>query len=83
MLKERGVDAVLIVQKVDAKDGLPQTVHVCLYSTNQKGEIGVVDWNNGLMRRGAFEAAQDIAAAIEQDSWPPAGDFGDDANGGS
>lgn len=68
MLKERGVDAVLVVHKVDANDGLPQIVHVRLYSTDQMAEVGGIDWENSWIRRGVLEAAQEIAAAIAQAS---------------
>jgi len=64
MLQERGVDALLVVQKVDARDGLPQTVHVRLYSTASMTEVGGVDWKNGWFRRGVLESAQEIAAAL-------------------
>jgi len=64
--KERGVDAVLVTQKVDGKDGLPQTVHMRLYSTDRKVEVGGIDWENSWVRRGTLEAAQEIAAAIVQ-----------------
>jgi hypothetical protein len=66
--KDRGVDAVLVTQKVDGKDGLPQTVHMRLYSTDRKVEVGGIDWENSWVRRGALEAAQEIAAAIVQHS---------------
>jgi hypothetical protein len=68
--KARGIDAVLVVQKVDGKDGLPQTVRMRLYSTDRMVEVGGVDWENSWVRRGALEAAQEIAAAIVQRSKP-------------
>jgi len=64
MLKQRGIDAVLVVQRVDGKDGLPQTVHMRLHSTEQMAEMGGVDWKNGWIRLGVLEAAEDIAAAM-------------------
>jgi hypothetical protein len=70
ILKERGIDAVLVTQKVDGKDGLPQTVHMRFYSTDQTVELGGIDWENSWVRRGAFEAAQEIAAAIAQYAKP-------------
>jgi hypothetical protein len=69
--KDRGIDAVLITQKVDGKDCLPQTVHMRLYSTDRKVEVGGIDWENSWVRRGALEAAQEIAAAIVQHSKMP------------
>ena len=40
MLQRRGIDAVLVVSRVNAADGLPQTVHVRLHSTATKLEVG-------------------------------------------
>jgi hypothetical protein len=70
-LKEHGIDAVLVVQKTDGKDGLPQTVHLRLHSTESLAEVGGVDWQNSWIRRGVLESAQEIAAAISQEA-PPA-----------
>ncbi len=78
MLKERGIDAVLVVHKVDAKDGLPQTVQVRLHSTDQMAEVGGVDWENGWVHSNVLEAAQDIATALAQDSPPANGTSGDE-----
>jgi hypothetical protein len=64
MLKARGVDAILVAQKADGTDGLPQTVRVRLYSTASMTEIGGVDWENGWFRRGVLESAQEVAAAL-------------------
>ena len=75
--KERGIDAVLVTEKVDGKDGLPQTAHMRLYSTNRLVEVGGVDWENSWVRRGALEAAQEIAAAIAQRSRLPGGATGE------
>jgi hypothetical protein len=82
MLKERGVDAVLVVQKVAAEDGLPQIVHVRLYSTDQMAEVGGIDWKNSWSRRSVWEAAQEIATAMAQSSRPADGplDGGDRGN---
>jgi hypothetical protein len=66
-LKEHGIDAVLVVQKTDGKDGLPQTVHMRLHSTQSLAEVGGVDWQNSWIRRGVLESAQEIAAAISQE----------------
>jgi hypothetical protein len=66
MLKERGIEALLIVTKIDGKDGLPQTVHVRLYSTDHTAEVGGIDWKNSWIRRGAWEAVEEIAAAMVQ-----------------
>jgi hypothetical protein len=75
--KERGIDAVLVTEKVDGKDGLPQTAHMRLYSTNRLVKVGGVDWENSWVRRGALEAAQEIAAAIAQRSRLPGGATGE------
>jgi hypothetical protein len=69
-LEARGMDAVLVVQKVDGEDGLPQTVHVRLHSTVQKADVGGVTWKNGWIRRGMLESTQEIAAALRKDSQP-------------
>jgi hypothetical protein len=68
MLKARGIDAVLIVQKVDGTDGLPQTVHMRLHSTATMAEVGGVDWQNSWFRHGVLESAQEIAAAMSRDA---------------
>jgi len=73
MLRARGVDAVLVIDRVDAGDGLPQTVHVRLHSTETKGEIGGIDWKNSWIRRGVLEAAQEIAKAVAEASNPTNG----------
>jgi hypothetical protein len=64
MLKQRGIDAVLAVQKVDGEDGLPQTVQIRLYSTDRVVNVGGLDWQNSWIRRGTLESAQEIAAAL-------------------
>jgi hypothetical protein len=64
MLQKRGIDILLVVQKADGADGLPQTVQVRLYSTASMTEVGGVDWENGWFRRGTLESAQEIAAAM-------------------
>jgi hypothetical protein len=70
MLKQRGIDAVLVVQKVDGKNGPLQTVHIRLYSTEQVAEIGGIDWENGWIRLGVLEAAEEIATAMGKNSRP-------------
>jgi hypothetical protein len=77
MLKERGVDAVLLVPRVAAEDGLPESVHVRLYSTDEMAEVGGIDWQNSWRRRGVWEAAQEIATAMAQSSRPAAGPVGE------
>jgi hypothetical protein len=69
-LEARGMDAVLVVQKVDGEDGLPQMVRVRLHSTARKADVGGVDWKNGWMRRGMLESTQEIAAALRKNSRP-------------
>jgi hypothetical protein len=64
ILKARGVDAILVAQKADGTDGLPQMVRVRLYSTASMAEVGGVDWENGWFRRGVLESAQEIAAVM-------------------
>jgi hypothetical protein len=54
MLKERGIDAILVVPKADGTDGLPQTVRVGLHSTASMTEVGSVSWENGWFRRGVL-----------------------------
>jgi hypothetical protein len=76
-LRERGIDAVLVTEKVDGNDGLPQTVSTRLYSTARMVEIGGVDWENSWVRRGVLEAAQEIAAAIAENSRPAASALGE------
>ena len=71
LFKERGIDAVLVTQKIDGEDGLPQTVHMRLYSTDRMDEVGGIDWENSWVRRGVLEAAQEIATALVQHSKPP------------
>ena len=66
MFKGRGIDAVLVVQKVDGTDGLPQTVHMRLYSTTTSAEVGGFEWENSWIRRGVLESAQAIAAATSK-----------------
>jgi hypothetical protein len=66
MFKGRGIDAVLVVQKVDGTDGLPQTVHMRLYSTTSSAEVGGLEWGNSWIRRGVLESAQAIAAAMSK-----------------
>jgi hypothetical protein len=83
ILKERGIDAVLVTRKVDAKDGLPQTVQARLYTTDQMVDVGGIDWENSWVRRGALEAAQEIAAAIAQHSRSSASAIGEPARLGS
>lgn len=68
VFKGRDIDAVLATQKVEGKDGLPQTVRIRLYSTDRMVEVVGIDWENSWVRRGALEAAQEIAAAIVQHS---------------
>jgi hypothetical protein len=68
MLKGRGIDAVLIVRKVDDTDRLPQTVHMRLHSTATMADVGGVDWQNSWFRRGMLESAQEIAAAMSTDA---------------
>jgi hypothetical protein len=70
MLKQRGIDAVLAVQKVDGTDGLPQTVQIRLYSTDRLIDVGVLDWQNSWIRRSTLEAAQEIATAVGQQIQP-------------
>lgn len=69
-LEARGMDAVLVVQKADGEDGLPQTVQVRLHSTAQKADVGGVDWKNGWIRRGMLESTQEIAAALCKNARP-------------
>ena len=63
-LKQHGIDAVLVVQKTDGKDGLPQTAQLRLHSTAPVADMGGVDWHNSWIRRGTLESAQEIAAAM-------------------
>jgi hypothetical protein len=63
-LRKQGIDALMVVEKADGADGLPQTVQVRLLSTVSMTEIGGVDWENGWFRRGVLESAQEIAAAL-------------------
>jgi hypothetical protein len=79
-LKARGIDAVLVVQKDDGKDGIPQTVHIRLYSTAHMGDVGGVYWRNGWIRRGMLESAREIAAALSKNS-PPSEAVGSDEQG--
>jgi hypothetical protein len=67
-LKAHGIDAVLVVQKTDGKDGLPQTAQIRLHSTAPVADIGGVDWQNSWIRRGLLESAQEIAAAVTQEA---------------
>src|SRR5262245_53387702 len=64
--KEHGIDAVLVVQKTDGNDGLPQTVHIRLHRTGSGTELGGIDWKNSWVRRGTLESAQEIATAMSQ-----------------
>jgi hypothetical protein len=82
LLKGHGVDAVLVVPRVAAEDGLPESVHVRLYSTDEMAEVGGIDWQNSWMRRGVWEAAQEIATALAQSARPAVGtvDEGDRGN---
>jgi hypothetical protein len=70
VLKERGIDAVLVVQKVEGTDGHLQTVRLRLHSTALSSDVGGVNWENGWIRRGLLESAQEIAAAMHRDSRP-------------
>ena len=76
MLKARAVDAVLVVEKVEAEDGFPQRARVRLYSTDQGGQVGGIEWENSWIRRRALEAADEIAAAIDRESRPLNGNIG-------
>jgi hypothetical protein len=67
-LRERGIDAVLVAQKVDGKDGLPQTAQTRLHSTKLLADVGGIDWENRWIRRGVLESAQEIAAAMSQEA---------------
>jgi hypothetical protein len=67
-LKEHGIDAVLVVQKTNGKDGLPQTAQIRLHSTAPVADMGGVDWQNSWIRRGTLESAQEIAAAMSQEA---------------
>jgi hypothetical protein len=67
-LKEHGIDAVLVAQKTDGKDGLPQTVQIRLHRTEPVADVGGVDWRNSWIRRGMLESAQEIAAAMRQEA---------------
>ena len=66
--KEHGIDAVLVVQKTDGKDGLPQTVQIRLHSTEPVADVSGVDWTNSWIRRGMLESAEEIAAAMSQEA---------------
>jgi hypothetical protein len=70
-LKERGIDTVLVVRKVDGKDGLPQVVQIRLHRTEPGADVAGVDWENGWVRRGMLESAQEIAAAMRRGTPPP------------
>jgi hypothetical protein len=83
MFKARGVDAVLVIDKVDSKDGLPQIVRVHLYSTDQMVEVGGLEWENSWIRRTVWETAQEIAAAMAQGSRPSDGTLDDEDHGNS
>jgi hypothetical protein len=72
LLKERGVDAVLVVPRVTGEDGLPESIYVRLYSTDEMAEVGGIDWQNSWSRRSLWEAAQEIATAMAQSSRPAA-----------
>jgi hypothetical protein len=65
--KEHGIDAVLVVQKTDGSDGLPQTVQIRLHPTESVTDVGGIDWKNSWIRRGTLESAQEIAAAMSQE----------------
>jgi hypothetical protein len=65
--KEHGIDAVLVVQKTDGNDGLPQTVQIRLHSTESVTDVGGIDWKNSWIRRGTLESAQEVAAAMRQE----------------
>jgi hypothetical protein len=67
-LKDRGIDAILTVQKTDGEDGLPQTVQIRLYGTEPVADLGGVAWRNGWIRRGVLESAQEIARAMHQEA---------------
>ena len=66
--KEHGIDAVLVAQKTDGNDGLPQTVQIRLHRTESVVDMGGVDWQNSWIRRGLLESAQEIAAAMSQET---------------
>lgn len=66
--KEHGIDAVLVVQKTDGNDGLPQTVQIRLYSTEPVTDVGGLDWTNSWIRRGLLESAQEIAEAMSPEA---------------
>jgi hypothetical protein len=83
MLKRRGIDAVLVVQKVEGKNGLLQTAHIRLYSTEHAAEIGGIDWENGWIRLGVLEAAEEIATAMGKNSRPLDTAIGDDHSAAS
>jgi hypothetical protein len=65
--KEHGIEAVLVVQKTDGNDGLPQTAQIRLHRTESVTDVGGIDWKNSWIRRGTLESAQEIAAAMSQE----------------
>ena len=64
--KKHGIDAVLVAQKSDGKDGLPQRVQIRLHRTEPVADVGGVDWENSWIRRGTLESVREIAAAMSQ-----------------
>jgi hypothetical protein len=76
-LRERGVDAVLVVRSAGGKDDNPQSASARMNSTQNGQVLAGVTWQNGfggqagsvadrVMRKGLTEAAAEIANALAQ-----------------
>ncbi len=74
-LKERGIDAILLVRSVAGYDNLPQSASVRVISTSSFNLVAGVSWQNGRggvqgspadrgMRKDVVEAAQEISRAL-------------------
>ncbi|WP_156100036.1 hypothetical protein [Nitrosococcus oceani] len=74
-LQEKGIDAVLAVKAVDAKDGTPESASVRITNTSGGHIIAAITWQNGwggqrgsvmdrVMRKNLSEAANEIAGEL-------------------
>ena len=81
-LRDKGIDALLVVKSVAGNDGRPQSATARLTATNDGQIISAVTWQNGwggvegspadrTMRRDVAEAAREIVNALSSHLGPP------------
>jgi len=81
-LRDKGIDALLVVKSVAGNDGRPQSATARLTATNDGQIISAVTWQNGwggaegspadrTMRKDVAEAAREIVNALSSHLGPP------------